>query len=299
MRFVSLTLLLVGLVACDSASVPTDAGSDASVPADAGPPPPTTLGPSERPANLVVPNDYDGVTALPAIILLHGFGASGLAQDTYFGLTRQSRLGGFYLVLPNGTSNSAGQRFWNATPVCCDFEDSGVDDVAYLTALIDDLEATVPVLDGGVFFMGHSNGGYMSYRMACERPDRIAGIVPLAGSDFANDDDCVPSQPVSVLHIHGDLDTSVQYEGQAGYPSAPDAVARWAARAGCDTSMLVRGDNLDLDRSVDGEETEVERYEAGCSAAVELWSIRGGVHAPPITRAFVPHVLDWMRANVR
>lgn len=307
---VSLSLLLA-LVGCDSASSDSDAGADAGAPsedgstpiADAGAGPPSTLGPAERPAQLVLPNDYDGVTAFPAVVLLHGYGANGGAQDLYFGLSRAARVEGFYVVIPDGTVDSGGRRFWNATPACCDFAGTGVDDVAYLTGLLDELEATVPVADGQVFFLGHSNGGFMSYRMGCERADRVAAFVSLAGSDFATDTECVPSQPVSVLQIHGDADETVAYDGGTLggsdlFPSAPDVVARWATRAGCD-GTTVDGDMLDLDGTLAGAETETLRYESGCTAGAELWTIRGGGHIPNLSREFAPTVLAWLRAHGR
>jgi len=282
---------------------PVDAGPAADGGSDAGPlaPPPTTLGPADRPAELVVPSAHDGVTPLPAILLLHGYSASGAAQDLYFGLSRAARREGFYVVIPDGTVDGSGNRFWNATPACCDFGGTGVDDVAYLTGLLDELEAAVPVADGQLYLMGHSNGGFMSYRMACERASRVAAIVSLAGSDFANDDDCAPSEPVSVLQIHGDADPTILYGGEpaGAYPSAPDVVARWAERAGCDTGAPVDGEPLDLESGIAGAETAVTRYEAGCAADAELWTIEGGGHIPALTRDFTPTVLSWMRDHAR
>jgi polyhydroxybutyrate depolymerase len=300
-RFSQVIALFGALCGCSSTAAPTDGGSstpDARIEHDAGvPAAPETLGPAERPAQLVTPRAHDGVTPLPAVFLLHGFGASGAIQDGYFGLSRAARSRGCYVVIPDGTPNTQGRRFWNATPACCDFERTGVDDVAYLTSLIDELEAAVPV--SAVYFVGHSNGGFMSYRMACERSSRIRAIVSLAGSDYLNDDDCVPDESVSVLQIHGDLDPTILYGGAAGaYPSAADVVARWAGRAGCDASMSAAGDALDLETSVAGRETEVLRYEAGCNGdEAELWSIRGGGHIPGLSAEFMPAVLDWLAAH--
>lgn len=284
--------------ACSGPIASEDAGVDAGV--DAGPATPelpSAIGPAERPADLVVPPAHDGVTPLPAIILLHGYGANGSAQDVYFGLSRSARSAGFYVVIPDGTLDTSGRRFWNATPACCDFGGVGVDDVAYLTSLMDALEAVAPVSD--FFFVGHSNGGFMSYRMACERSERVSGIVSLAGSDFLGETDCVPDQAVSVLQVHGDADTTILYDGTAGYPSASDVVARWASRAGCDGTSEA-GAMLDLDSGLTGEDTETLSYSSGCTAAqAELWTIRGGAHIPALTREFSPSVLGWLRAHTR
>lgn len=296
-------LLAAALLGCGPA-VETDAGVDAG--ADAGPSAPTTLGTAERPASLVIPPAHDGTTPLPALVLLHGYTASGQVQELYFAMTRAVREAGFYLVLPDGTIDEPGNRFWNATDACCDFEGIGVDDVAYIRGLIDELETVVPVDPDAIFLMGHSNGGFMSYRMACEASDRIAAIVSLAGSDFLTDSDCVPAQPVSVLQIHGDADTTVLYgggtsllRGTEAYPGAADVVARWAARAGCDLSLPVDGAPLDIEATLAGAETRVTIYADGCTASSELWTIEGGTHIPALQREFTPMALDWLLAHRR
>lgn len=282
----------------DGATVRPDASDGSPPPPDGGVrPAPEALGPPERRARLSVPRAYDGTTPLPAVVLLHGFGASGEVQDAYLGLSRAARSRGFYVVVPDGTVNGGGSRFWNATPACCDFGGSGVDDVGYLTSLIDELEAAVPV--SAVYFVGHSNGGFMSHRMACERASRIRAIVNLAGSDFLRDTDCVPDRPVSMLQIHGDLDATILYAGSPGaYPSAPAVVERWARRAGCDVTTATPGEPLDLDTGLPGAETEVLSYQTGCEdARAELWTLRGGSHIPSLGATFAPAVLDWLAAR--
>jgi polyhydroxybutyrate depolymerase len=262
---------------------------------------PTTIGTDDRPAEFVIPSAHDGVTPLPVIFLLHGYSANGPGQDLYFGFSRATVREGFYAVIPNGTTDASGNRFWNATPACCNFGGSDVDDVAYLTALLDEVESLVPVAQNEVYFIGHSNGGFMSYRMACELSDRVAAIMSLAGADFLGETDCVPDQPVSVLQIHGDLDSTIMYAGTVGYPSALSAVRRWAARGGCEIEATP-GAPLDIDTGIEGNETEVESYETGCEAAeAALWTIRGGAHVPMVTTStdFMPYVLDWLREHAR
>ncbi len=298
---------LLVLTACSEPTAPTDGGSldhdgavhqvDAGV--DAGGAPPSMIGPADRRAQLVVPNAYDGVTPLPAIVLLHGYGASGELQDLYFGLSRAARTAGFYVIIPDGTLDSTGKRFWNATDYCCDFGHTNVDDVAYLTSLVDELESLAPVSQ--LYFVGHSNGGFMSYRMACELADRVSAIVSLAGSDYWDASACVPDRAVSVLQIHGDADAVVPDSGTTNvFPGAEDVVARWAMRAGCDTSASETGDPIDLETNLAGAETAVTRYASGCSGAqAELWTIHGGSHIPALTPDFTPDVLAWLGAHAR
>lgn len=294
-------LSLVLCFACDGAST-TDAavGGDAAIETDASAPPslPATVGPTDRPARLVVPSAHDGVTPLPLLVLLHGYSASGEAQDLYLGLSRTTRTRGFYLVIPDGTIDSRGNRFWNATPACCNFDGSTVDDSAYLIGLVDEVSDLAPVRD--VYFFGHSNGSFMSYRMACDHADRVTAIAGLAGSDFLTEAECGAAQPVSVLHIHGDMDTTIPYEGlAAAYPSAPEVVARWAARGGCD-DVATPSDALDLETGLEGAETTVEHRNTNCTDAdATLWTIVGGGHIPAFDRSFAGRLLDWLDAHRR
>ena len=195
--------------------------------------PATTLGVAAgRPADVRVPSDYDSNTEYPLVVLLHGYSATGGLQNLYFGLSNQVTALGFILVIPDGTANSDGARFWNATNSCCDFENSKVDDVAYLTAVIDDAIARYGADPRRVYLVGHSNGGYMAYRMACDRADRIAGIASLAGANWKDTSRCRPSVPVPVVQIHGTKDDNVPYAGNVVTPTAKESVASFAATNG-------------------------------------------------------------------
>ena len=118
---------------------------------------------------------------------------------------------------------------------------TAADDAAYLRRLIETVQARWPVDPRRVYVLGHSNGGYMSHRMACEHADLVAGIVSLAGAAFddpVNIDPalarCKPSEPVHILEIHGEEDGTVLYAGgrPVNTPSARETVAGWAVRNG-------------------------------------------------------------------
>lgn len=246
----------------------------------------------DRPAPVVYPTTWDG-SALPVVVLLHGYGASAAVQDAYFGLSDRVDQG-FALVLPDGTTNTSGDQFWNGTDYCCDFGGTGVDDVGYLTGLLDELEAGAKVDPERVVIIGHSNGGFMAYRMACEVPERLAGIVALAGVTWKDEADCPGQAPVDVLHIHGTADETIAYDGDAGAPGAEETVARWADKAGC-TGALVDGDRHDYDVLVDGDETTA-RAPAGCDA-VTLWTMTGSGHIPGLSTAWKNDVVSWALAR--
>lgn len=254
-----------------------------------------------RPYNLHVPDSYDGTRAYPLVVLLHGYGASGLLQEAYFGLTRVADNAGFLYATPDGTLDATGKRFWNATDACCDFGGKGIDDVAYVNAIIDDVSQRYSVDAKRVYLVGHSNGGFMSNRLACDLSARIAAIVSLAGAQFSDISRCQPEQPVAVLQVHGDLDQTVYYIGGMffgkSYLSAADTVGGWAMLNGCDASPSVAGD-LDVEPTILGNETKVERY-GGCRAggAAELWTIRGGSHIPKLVPGWGELVWGFLSAH--
>ncbi len=251
----------------------------------------------DRPARVVVPSSYDGSTPTPLLVLLHGYSASGAIQDLYFGMSRATRMRGMLLVIPDGTVDARGNRFWNATDACCDFDGIGPDDVGYLRGLIAEMKSFYNVDAGRVYLVGHSNGGFMSYRMACDASEDITAIVSLAGSTFGDESRCNPTRPVSVLQIHGTLDTTVPYNGRSfGFPSARETVQRFATRAGC--SGTETATPVDFDRALPGDETRVERW-VDCTddLAAELWSIEGGGHIPALNRTATSTILDWLLAR--
>jgi polyhydroxybutyrate depolymerase len=263
----------------------------------------TTVFGGDRPAQLKTPATRTPGKQYPLIVLLHGFGASGFAQSAYFHLRTLVEADLAMYIAPDGTlATGSGRQFWNADPVCCDFENQNPDDVGYLGTLVEDVLDEWPVIDrGAVFFVGHSNGGYMSYRMACERADLIAGIVSLAGNAQTNAAGCTPARHVAVLHLHGTLDTAVPYEGGPGGGGigAEGSTEQWAAKNGCATTRA-SGTALDLDSLVVGAETKPQPY-TGCPAdgAVELWRMEGSSHLPLFDMPIAVTLLDWLVAHQR
>lgn len=242
-----------------------------------------------RPYEKRVPQSYDPQKRTPLVVLLHGFGANGITQSLYFGLGDILDREGFLYAYPDGTTNSAGKQFWNATELCCDFENTAVDDVAYIAAVIADMKAHYNVDPGRVYLIGHSNGGFMSHRFACDRADLVAGIVSLAGATWKDPGRCQPKEPVAVLQVHGDQDDAVPYGGamRGGLmlPSAEETVASWAGKNGCQAGLDKSPPSLDLEANLDGAETTVARH-PGCrsGSAAELWTIKGGGHTPSFLR---------------
>lgn len=256
----------------------------------------------DRPAELSAPASPTPGKLYPLIVVLHGYGVNGFTQTAYFGLGGVADRDEALLIAPDGTLDSSGKQFWNADPACCDFGNKNPDDVAYIGGLIDDISATWPVDPEAVYLVGHSNGGFMSYRMACERADVIAAIAPLAGMASSTPAACQPSRAVNVLHLHGTADAAVPYQSGGsgiGALGAEGSVLQWAGHNGCGTT-LTAGERLDLESSQAGTETQTHTV-TGCppDGAVELWEIQGASHIPVWTPTFTPTLLAWLTAHRR
>lgn len=291
-----------------AAAATTATGSPAPGPSSEPEPPPSApLSHSaeltaDRPYNVFVPTEYDAAVPMPLVLLLHGYTASGEIQEAYFEFEPLAESLGFLYVRPDGTIDARGQQFWNATNACCGFGGDAPDDASYLMAIIEQVSATYNVDPKAIFLAGHSNGGFMSYRMACDHADTIAGIASLAGATMADAAQCAPSEPVSVLQVHGTNDNTIVYGGGSilgnRYPSATDTVASWATYNDCDTTPSIVTGALDLDGSIEGAESRVEAF-GNCArgASVELWSIEGGSHIPAVTAEFSASVVDFLLAH--
>ena len=232
---------------------------------------------------------------------------SSAYQSAYVPLQARVNADGFALLLPNGTLDGAGNRFWNPTDRCCEGGKTGEDDVAYLTELV--AEARKGRHFGPVYFFGYSNGGFMAHHMACKGLPGLRAVASLAGTSYVEDSSCDGAPPVSVLHIHGTADGVIRFEGdesqpdskgdgeRAFYAGAQDMVTRWSRRAGCDWPDDPQPyATLDLDQYVVGAETQAFRVELGCAEGVtiELWTGSGSGHAPGYGEAFVGALVGWL-----
>jgi len=295
-------------VACSGAPAPSSSVAPSTAPSRVAD---IVVG-GDRPVTVHVPASYEPGKPAPLLILLHAYGSTGSGHDRYFHVGAAAAERGFLYAYPDGTTDTSGNRFWSATDACCDFDRTGVNDVAYLDSLITAIQAVLAVDPKRIDLIGHSSGGFMTYRMACTHADRIAAIASLAGATFANPADCGPSGPVAVLQIHGTADDTIAYDGgtiqglgsgrsMSSYPGAEKTVATWARYDGCgDPAVVDERVDVDADISVAGNPAEaaVTRW-SGCQpgGAVELWTIPNGGHVPNISAAFPDAVLDFLEAH--
>lgn len=275
--------LSVALAACPAPSVEQpDAGFDAGAPRVYEDLDDAFVVDGERPVTVRVPTAYDGTTPLPFLLLLHGYGIDGAQMESFTDFRAFAEDNDLLYASPDGTIDSSGREFWNASPACCDFAGTGVDDSGYLRSIIDAARERANIDPGRIFVVGHSNGGFMAHRLACDHADVVAAIVSLAGA--VDEDACAPSQPVAVLQVHGTADDTILYEGGSNgfglpaYPGAVETASTWASLDDCDEA-IEDPTTIDVASNLTGAETRVTRW-SGCTpgGASELWTVEGGGH---------------------
>lgn len=253
-----------------------------------------------RPLRLYVPSAYDPSSPIPLVILLHGFSDTGQGLEGIIKIQPMAEAYGFAYCYPDGTKNSNGYGFWNATGACCDFEGSNVDDVGYLTDLIECVKGQVNIDPNRVFLIGYSNGAFMAHRMAQEHSQVIAAVACLAGT-ISEGDLTDPIEPVNVLQVHGTQDMLVRYGGGTAflnmgggivyqtdipYLGAKALVEWWGLANGCTGWIEDNAATLDLSYLLGSPDTIVARWsEHPANGEVELWTIQGGGHWPNPTPA--------------
>lgn len=163
---------------------------------------------------LHVPATYKPEEPAALVLVFHG---AGIGAERFVGYSRFSNVAdreGFLIVYPQGLD-----EVWNPSP--------GSRDVQFVRDLIDHLQRRCSVDPNRIYASGHSNGGAMADRLACELADRIAAIGTISGA-YQRSGQCSPARPVPVFAIHGTADNIIPYEG------IPKWAAAWAERNGCD-----------------------------------------------------------------
>ena len=247
-----------------------------------------------------VPKNYDPNKAYPLIINLHGFTGDWNHQNGYFPLKEHADRLGFIFCVPDGEMDANNRRRWNAIDACCGSRNDLLDDSAYLRQVIETAMESFNIDENRIYCMGFSNGGMMSYRMAIDHSDLIAGVVVVGGISY-KDTKHAPEFPVHVLHIHGTKEENfhgTELGDLAFYyaptPSVEQNMKNWAAFNECHEES-VQENSLDLVRRLRGNETTVFNFHNernGCD--VELWQVEGGVHVEEYSKRMKELMVDWM-----
>ena len=254
----------------------------------------------ERSFRIHIPSNLSLDDNPPLVLILHGGTGTGDGMErslTLGGFNDLSDEYGFVAVYPDGI-----ERHWNdgRTNVSDLAHQQDLDDVGFLSALIDNLTVEFNIDTKRVFATGISNGAMMSFRLAVELPDKIAAIAPVAGALPVDQIGLHNSSiPVSVCVISGTHDPLVPWDGgmvgtkrnpRGEVISVPDTVQYWVKYDHCDdtpnSSILPDVDKRDRTR------VYLDRYCDGLNGTeVVLYRIQNGGHTWPGGYQYYPKIL--------
>lgn len=211
---------------------------------------------------------------LPVVFNMHGYGSNAPQQIFYSRMDLTADANNFICVFPDGLNSSWNSGFappYNSYP----------DDVGFVSKIIDTLSQLYGIDLTRVYACGMSNGGFQSYRMACDLENRIAAIASVTGtlSDLTALN-CALSRNIPILEIHGTADPLVDYNGSTGYYAVEQTINFWLNKNLCSTvSDTVWVPDTD---TTDSSTVQEIRYRS-CNNGTEVWlyKIIGGGHSWP------------------
>ena len=212
----------------------------------------------------------------PLVFVLHGYTSSAQLIRAYSGFSPLAQEEGFVAVFPQGTEDIFNIAHWNAN-----LNQSTTNDHGFLVALAQHLQEEHGLSAECTYACGMSNGGFMSYSLACEHPDVFSAIGSVTGSMSATDFGCVPQQVVPIVHLHGTEDETVLYDTGVGSPGwgsdgVPAIIGHWTGLMGTTT---LEETALPNQEAVDATSVDFFRY-AGAPGGQEFhhYRVNGGGH---------------------
>lgn len=165
-----------------------------------------------RQYRLYIPANYNGSKSVPLLFNFHGFTSNNQQQEFYGDFRPLSNKEGFIICLPQGTvGGPTSQTFFNVG-----FFPSAIDDLGFTNMLIDTISAAYKIDAKRIYSCGMSNGGFMSYNLACNS-SRFAAVASVTGSFTESmSKTCKPVRPTPIMEIHGTADGTVPYNGMTG-----------------------------------------------------------------------------------
>lgn len=230
-----------------------------------------------RSFSFYIPASYTPGKSTALVFNLHGYSSNADQQEFYGDFRKIADTAGFIIVHPNGTVfPQSGLQFWNVGLV----GNSNVDDVGFLHAIIDTLATAYSIDADRIYSTGMSNGGFMSYHLAC-LSDRFAAIASVTGSMTSLTQVlCKNAKPIPVMEIHGTADAVVNYNGSNGILSIPEVLNFWIQKNGLDPNSVIKTDVPDLNTN-DG--ATAEHYYYPGQHEVEHYKVLNGGHTWPGT----------------
>ena len=236
-----------------------------------------THGGLQRDYILYVPANYTGTQDVPLLFNFHGYTSNASEQMFYGDFRAIADTAGFIIVHPEGKLDGSGQTHFNVG-----WGGSSIDDLGFSSALIDSLMMDYAIDADRVYSTGMSNGGFMSFHLACNLSSRIAAIASVTGSMVpATMSNCAASHPTAIMQIHGTSDGTVAYNGGGGISaSIPSVLTYWSNYNNTDATAITTA--VPNTNTSDGCTAEKIEYLNGdnCTEVVH-YKIAGGAHTWP------------------
>lgn len=232
---------------------------------------------------LYVPEAFEPTEPTPLVLTFHGFAGWPEQQMRNSNWRQVADEEGLLVVYPEGTGRPLRWRIGQ------DFSESGdaEKDLTFIGDLLDTLTEQFCIDLNRVYANGLSNGGGMSYLLACEMADQFAAVGTVAGAYIEPEDGCEPSRPIPVMTFHGTDDQIVSYTGaqseRFSFPAIEDWVADWGERNGCDAAPEDLPEN--------GEVSSIQYVNCDEDAEVIFYTIDGGGHTWPGSEEPMPRLI--------
>ena len=228
---------------------------------------------------LYVPENYTGDMPVPLVLNFHGYGSNAGEQMWYGDFRSIADTSGFLIIHPQGTLFN-GITHWNVGGWTIG---STTDDVGFVDALLDSISVDYNIEPTRIYATGMSNGGFMSFLLACQLSEKIAAIASVTGSmtpeTYYNSN---PLHPTPILQIHGTADDVVPYNGEVWTLPIDDVLQYWVDYNNCNTTPIITA-LPDIDPN-DGSTVEYIVYYGGDnSVSVEHYKVIDGGHTWPGT----------------
>ncbi|MEC9466240.1 MAG: PHB depolymerase family esterase [Myxococcota bacterium] len=223
----------------------------------------------------------------PLVVVMHGYTSSATTIMQYSGMNALADEHGFAVVYPQGTQDQDGSPFFDVGYTFHQEAGVTVDDLGFLRSLTRHLQQTYALSTDHVFSTGMSNGGDMSYLLACQASDIFKAIAPVAGMMLESiRETCTPTRPIPVFEIHGTQDYVTYWDGDmndedgwGAYPDIDSMIRFWVTHNNLDQESIET--LADKDPS-DGSSVVFERYFSSSEESeVWLYRIEGGGHDWP------------------
>lgn len=163
---------------------------------------------------IAMPEGHDGATPVPAIVFAHGF--RGSARGVMRNMSLRRLASGLGAALIAVKSDGPG---WDLPNGPRTLNSDGSAEFDYFDAVLADAASRFPIDESRIVATGFSAGGMMVWNLACARPSRFAGFVPIAGTFWQKPPASCETPVANVIHIHGDGDKTVPLLGRAIGPT--------------------------------------------------------------------------------